>query len=417
MHCSDWAADNITFDHVGSLQSQRISEIFNSIQERDQLNFYKSWASKICENDYLALDIKSIYSYSKLNIECEYGNNRDKEKLSQINLCLLFGQNTFLPVYQTIYSGSLNDVTTLNYTIKQFENIIGDKKFTYIMDKGFFSIDNIITLLYKRDHRFLISLPFKLKIAKQLVKDEKINIEHIDNTILTSIHNKPIRGVHRIINYGKENIPLNTFIFFNYHKYISDRDKIYADIQCARRLIESNEDYSEYLDLVSNYINIQKTKGCKPKIFTIVKDSIINNDLETTGWFVLISNYITDKQEAHDIYRNKDVVEKAFYKYKKVFGLNRLYAHKDKRMIAKTFTAFIALIINSYITNKIKSVKSLNNYNIDNIINAMTKIKCFINDDEVVIRKLTVEQKEIFEKFEIKLPENNKNWDKYDFKN
>lgn len=62
---------------------------------------------------YIALDITSISSYSQLMKSCEWGYNRDHENLPQINLCMLFGEESMLPVYQTAYTGSLKDVTTL----------------------------------------------------------------------------------------------------------------------------------------------------------------------------------------------------------------------------------------------------------------------------------------------------------------
>ncbi|MDR3302415.1 MAG: hypothetical protein LBT01_07825, partial [Spirochaetaceae bacterium] len=39
------------------------------------------------------------------------------EDLKQINVRLLFGEESRLPVYQTIYSGSLKDVSTLICTL------------------------------------------------------------------------------------------------------------------------------------------------------------------------------------------------------------------------------------------------------------------------------------------------------------
>jgi transposase len=62
----------------------------------------------------MALDITSISSYSSLIRDCERGYNRGGEDLAQINVCLLFGQKPGLPVYQTVYSGSLKNVSTFS---------------------------------------------------------------------------------------------------------------------------------------------------------------------------------------------------------------------------------------------------------------------------------------------------------------
>ena len=65
---------------------------------------------QVPRNQYVALDITSISSYSELIESCEWGYNRDHEDLPQINLCMLFGEDVRLPLYQASYSGSISDV-------------------------------------------------------------------------------------------------------------------------------------------------------------------------------------------------------------------------------------------------------------------------------------------------------------------
>ena len=42
-----------------------------------------------------------------------------------------------------------------------------------------------------------------------------------------------------------------------------------------------------------------------------VKEDVIEDKLRTCGWMVLLSDTVADPQEALDIYRTKDVVEKS----------------------------------------------------------------------------------------------------------
>jgi transposase len=73
---------------------------------------------KVLEDDYLCYDITSISSYSELNEYIKYGHNRDKEKLPQINLAMLFSQKGRLPVYFQRTPGNITDVTTLHNLLK-----------------------------------------------------------------------------------------------------------------------------------------------------------------------------------------------------------------------------------------------------------------------------------------------------------
>ncbi len=70
------------------------------------------------ENDYLCYDITSVSSYGELNEYVKYGYNRDREKLKQINLALLVGQQSQLPAYYHRLPGNINDVSTLHHFLK-----------------------------------------------------------------------------------------------------------------------------------------------------------------------------------------------------------------------------------------------------------------------------------------------------------
>jgi transposase len=104
--------DNYTFP-ILNISSQRISELFNKIIPKERNLFYKLWFKNIHENEFLALDRASISSNSKKIEEVEYGHSKEDDKLPQINLYVLFGEQSCFPMFQTSYNGSLIDVTTL----------------------------------------------------------------------------------------------------------------------------------------------------------------------------------------------------------------------------------------------------------------------------------------------------------------
>lgn len=79
-----------------------------------QNTFFKKWGQKVLDNDYLCYDITSVSSYGVLNEYLKYGYNRGRESLKQINLALIFGQRSQLPVYYNRLPGNISDVTTLH---------------------------------------------------------------------------------------------------------------------------------------------------------------------------------------------------------------------------------------------------------------------------------------------------------------
>jgi hypothetical protein len=158
-YMEDWLAENEGYP-VGRMNSQRLSDLLAAFGQKEQNDFYRMWNGANKSDEYMALDITSISSYSKLMLENEKGYNRDGEDMPQINLCLLFGEETQLPVYQTVYSGSITDVATLCSTVAEMEAIKGGKKLIFVTDKGFYSEKNVKMLMEKKCE-FLVAVPFK----------------------------------------------------------------------------------------------------------------------------------------------------------------------------------------------------------------------------------------------------------------
>lgn len=65
------------------------------------------------ETEFLAYDTTSISSSSKLLNQVRYGNNKDNDPLAQINLALMFGETSQLPLYYRKLPGNSPDVKTI----------------------------------------------------------------------------------------------------------------------------------------------------------------------------------------------------------------------------------------------------------------------------------------------------------------
>jgi RHS repeat-associated protein len=96
-YCAHWIEGTETAAGR-SLSSQRVSDLLHEITAADRTGFFKWWAEYRQEWEYLALDISSISSWSELIEDVEWGYNRDGEKVVQINLCMLMGEKSRLPV-------------------------------------------------------------------------------------------------------------------------------------------------------------------------------------------------------------------------------------------------------------------------------------------------------------------------------
>ena len=86
----DWQEESISF--CGEiLNGSRISRLFASIDGKRRLEFFNDWMKKKHTGEFLAYDVTSVSSYSKGIESLEWGYNRDKEKLPQLNMGMYYG--------------------------------------------------------------------------------------------------------------------------------------------------------------------------------------------------------------------------------------------------------------------------------------------------------------------------------------
>lgn len=402
MYCSDWMERTQTLSS-GSLSSQRISELFSQMTKTERDDFYHTWTSYVCEKDGIALDITSISSYSELIGSVEWGYNRDHEELRQINLCMLLGESTRLPIYCSIYSGSLKDVTTLRTTLAELSAVCPEMDRKVVMDKGFFSTANLKAMLDPANRiSFLVSVPFTSRYAVDLVESEKKDIDRIENTVNTQ--DGVIRGVHKIRSWPGIDERLHTFIYFNPEKAMKKKNELYGYVKDLEHHAQEDPFDKQLQKDYSKYLIVRRSQTQAEGVTVSVRQDVINEELRTAGWLVIISNYIDDTQLAIDYYRTKDVVEKGFDRLKNTLDLRRLRVRSDERMENKFFVGFIALILICAIDKVMKDKKIYSKYTISGLLRKMTHLHQTIVRGKVILQPITKEQREILRAFDMAEP-------------
>lgn len=399
MYMEDWL-DRTESLPTGSMSSQRISELLLSIESHERMSFYKEWGALRSEHEYLALDITSISSYSNLIDDVEWGYNRDKESLPQINLCMLLGEQSGLPVYQSVYSGSLKDVSTLKATLAQASGI-SLEKLLLVMDKGFCSTKNINAMLGDENIRFVIGAPFTMNFAKKQVQSEKKDIDSLQNTIV--IGEDILRGITKERTWGKDR-KLYAHIFYNAVKAVKLRESLYAHVTLLKHAAESDPTSTLYKTEFSRYLIIRKSER-NPTGYTVnIREDVIAEELKHSGWLVLLSNEGLSAQEAISIYRTKDMVEKGFHRFKNCLELGRLRVHGDKSMQNKLFVGFISLILMARIHKVMLDNGLYQSMTMKKMIKTLEKLRIQYINGHRILYPVTKGQKEIYKAFGLKEP-------------
>jgi Transposase DDE domain len=211
------------------IPSQRSSELFGAIGEDSKQKYFLAQTRRRMETEYLAYDTTSVSSYSKLLKQVRYGHNKDHESLPQINLALLFGETTGLPVYYRKLPGNINDVSTIRRLLGDIDFLEFDKV-KLVMDRGFYSEDNINTL-FQHHYKFLIGVRKSLKLVQATldeVRDSMLSRTSYSSRFRVNYHSRTVVWKYRKINKQSETVDqgdrrLYLHLYFNDQRAVDDK--------------------------------------------------------------------------------------------------------------------------------------------------------------------------------------------------
>jgi len=363
------------------IPSQRSSELFASITEEARGKFFRLQGKRRAEREYWAYDITSISSYSTCLKQVKYGFNKDNDPLPQINLALLFGEKSNLPFYYRKLAGNIPDVKTVKNLLADMD-FLGYKKVKLVMDRGFYSEANI-NALFKNHLKFLMATKVSLKYVKTELDKVREDIRTWIN--YSQKYDLYAKSTTMSWNYTQERPykgdqikgerRLYLHIYYNSEKATEDERRqnillmtLQEELESGQRNVDHEKSYAKYFDIQSTPV-----RGTK----VMARQDAIDETKKNYGYFALISNEIKDPTEALEIYRNKDLVEKAFGNLKERLNLRRTLVSSDLSLDGKLFVEFIALIYLSYVKKKMQEGDIFKKYTMQSLLDELDIIECF----------------------------------------
>ena len=405
---SKWAR---THEHpFGScIASQRSSELFASISEQGKMQFFLKQSNRRLEKEYLAYDTTSISSYSKLIKQVKYGKNKEHEPLPQINLALLYGQQSRLPVCYRKLPGNISDVLTIRKLLLDIE-FLERFKVKLVLDRGFYSEANI-NALYQSHSKFLIAAKISLEIVqKQLneVREEMLlrpyfSSKHKLNYYSTMIDwpYQEIKKRSGLVQMVEKRIYLH--LYHNDQRAVDDKAALNALLDELEAELISGKRNSAHETLYSKYYQVKETpiRG----VTLTPKQEAIDSARKNYGYFALLSNDVKDPLEALEIYRSKDLIEKAFGNLKERLNMRRTSVSSEENLEGKLFVQFVALIYLAYIDKAMRENSLYKDYTLQDMLDELDVIERFQQPgSRHHIGEMTKKQMEIYRCLDIAPP-------------
>ena len=405
---SRWA---VTHEHpYGSdISSQRSSEILRSVTEGSKMEFFRCLAKRRKHEEYWAYDSTSISSYSEQLNQVKYGHNKDHEPLPQLNLLLLYGESSNLPFYYRKLAGNIPDVKTVRTLIADV-GPLGVKKVKLLMDRGFYSSENIDSMLANH-YKFLIGTSTTLAEVKRMIKEHGNTMRNLDNYDtqhdVFCISEKvdwlaTKRSKRETADVQVTPKRMYMHLYFNHTRAAEDEKNFMKRMAALRDEPENNERVSTHEAAYAKYFKVSKVKG-GAKI-EINRDAMQDAQARF-GYFSLMSNEIKDAREALLLYRNRDVVEKAFSNIKERLNGNRLLVSPEEALEGKLFVHFIGLFLLSYIKKQMQEHAMFSKYTMSSLLDELDVIeRIHIPGKTPIVREMLNKQILIYKNMAVEPP-------------
>ena len=425
--------DEHYFENTKTMYSSDVSRLHSLLgsDERSKYAFTEKWIEKINPQNGIYYDITSFSSYATNNEYVEWGYNRDKENLPQINLGMVCCMKTGLPFFYNIFPGSIVDVTTIKNFIK-FLIIYKLQDLFLILDKGFFSVSNICELMESdRNFSLIIPLPFSLNLTKELIKND-LDIKNPQNMFQ---YNEEIL-FHKAVPTSIKGHNFTAHIFFNEKAEVDQRHLFYSKLltylycvrstryeaKISKKELNNQKTFETYVndEIPNSYKNYFCYDASKKAV--VRNETKINEYLSKLGFFIIISaKENLPKEDVLSFYRDKDKIEKilvlctkyeVFDSSKNELNTDRLHSHSKTTTEGRLFVKFIATILYQQMTRVLRKVQAkvmkdndmFKKYSVTELLKELSKMK-MISLPEVgnFTTECSKKQREIFGKFKVEL--------------
>lgn len=403
-----WA---LTHSHPqgGNLASQRISELFASITETAKMSFFERQSQRRAEKEYLAYDTTSISSYSELIRHVKNGKNKDLEPLPQVNLALVFGEKSMLPAYFRKLPGNIPDVSTIRKLLRdvQFLNL---KKVKLVLDRGFYSADNLDDL-YRSHYKFIVGTRCNILFVSGLLDDVRETIKDYTNYSVDqdvyctgSMEKWPYRernAAGQVVSTEDRRIYVH--IYYNALRAEQEKAEFIRDLAVAERSLKDGTASAAQRASCKQYFVTKETpvRGMQFE----QNEQAVRDHVRNFGYFILLSNEVKDPKEALGLYRNKDVIEKAFSNLKNRLDMRRTAVSSSENLEGKLFVQYVALIFVSAIHQTMKKNDLYRNYTMQTLLDELDIIERFDYDGKRLhYSEITKKQEALYAHFNQKSP-------------
>jgi transposase len=393
---------------VSPLSSRDLTTFTQNLgrMERERLEFSRQWVKQAGPIHAVAFDITSLSSYSELVEYVEWGYNRDLDSLPQINLGIIYAENTQLPLHYQVYPGSIPDVSTLQNMLHYLE-LFELHDLIFIADRGFYSAANLAKL-HHAPVTFILPLPRSVKQFASLLSKHKRPLTNPANAF--PYHDEVLFHVYDTFELNQ--VSLYAHLFFSEHRKSEQTSRFLNSIleletaahqETFRTPQEARSYLARHLKGASRLFHVQTRDG---RVEIARKPQTLARRMGKMGVTIMLSNsQDIQRSTMLDLYRRKDYLEKTFDVLKNECDGKRLRGHSKEAVEGCLFIKFLSLILYAALGNTMRQQQLFKDYSVKELMYELKKLRIVeLSNGKSYLTEISKRQKDIFSKFAIDIP-------------
>lgn len=330
----------------------KVSRLLNSITKDQCISFLDDWNKKRDHSSriYVSYDATNKNSDAGDIDIVEFGKAKDDKGLPVFNLSIAMDKTNRVPLFYEEYPGSITDVSQFTFMVDKVIEY-GYKKIGFILDRGYFSKENI-RYIDNNDYTFIIMCKGCKALVSSLVLENRGKFETKRDSAIRSYK---VYGTTVTSRLYEDDMKDRYFhIYYDPSKQAAEREQFEQRIEKLRLFLDKHigkeekfgKTYHDYFRLHYN------SKG----IFLGAEErtDVIERQLQLCGYFCIITSEKMTASQALVQYKGRDISEKLFRSDKTFIGSKSERVQSSRSMSSKVFVEFVALIIRNRIYNLLK---------------------------------------------------------------
>jgi hypothetical protein len=162
-------------------------------------------------------------------------------------------------------------------------------------------------------------------------------------------------------------------MYYNSAQAEADKAGFFSQLSKVSQAVMEGGCSEQQQAMADTYLHVHTTPARGTKVS--YNEAAIREHTAQFGYFVLLSNDIKDPKQALWIYRNKDVVEKAFGNLKNRLNMRRPNVSSEESLEGKVFVQFVALMLVSWIHKVMKEENLYKNWTMQQLLDELDGIE------------------------------------------